>query len=152
MRKISGIEKSTLEFILEICKSSHPKEMVGLLRAEDEFIKDVIFAPGTVTSEKSAMIRIDRLPVKMGTVGSVHSHPSGNPNPSEVDMEMFSQNGRYHLIVFHPYREGDWVCYGKNGKKIELEVLESKNNESDLWSEELERIKKDFPEFVDEYD
>jgi len=42
-RKIVGIAKDTLDFILEVSKSNHPREFIGMLCA-DEFPRVIRFA------------------------------------------------------------------------------------------------------------
>jgi proteasome lid subunit RPN8/RPN11 len=134
---IKGIAKSTLNFILNLGKSSQPKEFVGLLRAKKEIIADVLFLSGTLSSHKSALIRLDQLPIGIRVVGSVHSHPSGSKLPSQLDLELFSKVGNYNLIVCYPYREEDWACYNPKGEIIELKVLEVEVKEEAKEEEEL---------------
>ncbi len=146
MTEIKGIEKGTLEFILEISKSSFPNEVVGMLKIEDKVIQDVILAPGTYTSDKSAIMRVDQLPMTLKTAGSFHSHPSGNINPSSKDLEMFSKNGDYHIITGYPFKINSWKCFNREGDERELETLESDNQENRLWEEELKRVKEEMEE------
>ncbi|OUJ19052.1 Proteasome lid subunit RPN8/RPN11 containing Jab1/MPN domain [Methanonatronarchaeum thermophilum] len=143
MTRVFAIAESTLKMILGVGKSAMPNEMIGLLRAEDGVINDVVFAPGTVTSEVSSMVRIDQLPVGLKTVGSVHSHPSGNPTPSGADREMFSKKGKCHIITANPFEMNDWVAYNKKSEPIELDVVELSSKKDKLWEEELERIRKE---------
>jgi proteasome lid subunit RPN8/RPN11 len=37
---------------------------------------------------------------------------------------MFSRFGKIHIIVAHPFDEDSWRCYDKEGRKINLEVLD----------------------------
>ncbi|OKY78098.1 MAG: Proteasome lid subunit RPN8/RPN11 containing Jab1/MPN domain [Candidatus Methanohalarchaeum thermophilum] len=144
MNKNIEIEKGTLEFILEIGKSAYPKEMVGLLTTKDKVISDVILVPGTFTSEVNAIMRLDMLPVGMNVIGSVHSHPSGNTRPSEADKQMFSKNGKIHIITGSPFKWGDWSFYDKQAKEISLKVVEG--DEDDTWSEEIKWLKENIEE------
>jgi proteasome lid subunit RPN8/RPN11 len=116
---------------LNLGKSSQPNEFVGLLRVEKGIIRDVLFLSGTLSSCKSALIRLDQLPMGMRVVGSVHSHPSGSKLPSQADLELFSKVGNYNLIVCYPYREEDWACYNPKGEIIELKVLEVKEEDKE---------------------
>lgn len=146
MREVEAISKKTLDFILEISESAYPKEMAGMLTTRDKIINNVILAPGTYTSETSAVMRIDQLPVGLRTVGSVHSHPSNNATPSKADLEMFSKNGNFHIITKNPYGENDWVCYNRKGETIDLKVKEIEEKEDDLWEKELKRVKEELNE------
>ena len=117
------IARETLDFILEVSKSSHPREFFGLLCAEGDLITEVVFLPGTISSEKSAVIRREMIPMGLRSVGSVHSHPSaGSLRPSEQDLRIFPRMGEYHLITCYPYEEQDWKCYNARGDERELRV------------------------------
>ncbi len=124
-RKIVGIAKDTLDFILEVSKSNHPREFIGMLRADADVITDVFFLPGTVSSDENAIIRLDMMPMGLDYAGSVHSHPHpAAMHPSEQDLLMFSKTGNCHIITFYPYAEDNWRCYNSKGEEIELEVVE----------------------------
>lgn len=122
--RIRGIARETLKFILEVCKSTHPNEFVGLLEQRDGIIYNVIVLPGTHSSRSGASIRLDMLPLGMSTVGSVHSHPSGDLTPSQTDLSMFSRKGWVHMIVAYPYDERSWAFYDHRGEKVEMGVME----------------------------
>ncbi len=120
------IARETLDFILEVSKSSHPYEFFGLLCAEGDLITDVFFLPGTISSEKSAVIRRDMIPMGLRTVGSVHSHPqAGALRPSGQDLRMFPRMGEYHIITCYPYEEQDWNCYTARGEEQALRIRAS---------------------------
>ena len=68
----------------------------------------------------------------MHTVGSVHSHPSTNKNPSNADLNMFSRTGNIHIIVGHPYNDASWVCYDAEGSRKELDVIDYEMIDEDL--------------------
>ena len=76
MKKVKGIARETLRFILEVSKSSYPNEFAGLLQVENGIITEVLVLPGTESSESSALLKLFMMP-NMSSVGSVHSHPSG---------------------------------------------------------------------------
>jgi len=125
-RKIVGIVKDTLDFILEVSKSNHPREFIGMLRANADVITDVFFLPGTVSSDENAIIRLDMMPMGLGYAGSVHSHPHpAAMHPSEQDLLMFSKTGNCHIITFYPYAEDNWRCYNSKGEDMELEIVET---------------------------
>ena len=124
-RKIVGIVKDTLDFIMEVSKSNYPREFIGMLCADEDVITDVFFLPGTVSSDENAIIRLDMMPMGLGYVGSVHSHPHpAAMRPSEQDLLMFSKTGNCHIISFYPYAEDSWRCYNSKGEDIELEIVE----------------------------
>lgn len=130
-KKVDGIARETLKFILEVSKSTHPREFAGLLCAEKGVISEVYFLPGTESSNKSAVMQLHNMP-NIPSVGSVHSHPSPNRNPSKQDLIMFARTGDYHIIVGMPYWDSDWTCYNAKGQIRELPVLDVKLEEEDL--------------------
>ncbi len=117
------IAKETLQFILEVCKSSAPEEFAGMLSAKDDVITEVVIVPGTESTDESAVMQLFMLP-NIFTVGSVHSHPSGNTTPSDTDLELFDKKGVIHIIVGAPYDFNSWRCYDKEGHPIKLEVVD----------------------------
>jgi len=123
-RKIVGITGDTLNFILEVSKSNHPREFIGMLSADADVITDVLFLPGTLTSNENAIIRLDMMPMGLAYVGSVHSHPHpAAMRPSEQDLLMFSKTGKCHIITFYPYSRDSWRCYNSKGEERELEIV-----------------------------
>ncbi len=135
IKKIMGIAKDTLNFILEASRSTHPNEFVGLLQTEKEVIANIILLPGTISSNTSAVIRLEMLPMDLYSVGSVHSHPTQNKTPSLADLRMFSKKGDYHIIACYPYDEQSWACYDRLGNRRDIKVLNIKfdENEELLW-------------------
>jgi proteasome lid subunit RPN8/RPN11 len=137
---VLGIAEETLEFILETCANSHPREFMGLLRAEDassprlrfhgsepgsgRVITDVLVIPGTKSGEAMASLREEMIPTNSGGIGTVHSHPSGSTRPSNEDLRTFSRKGVRHIIVGKPYDRDSWDCYDTEGSSVELEVLD----------------------------
>jgi proteasome lid subunit RPN8/RPN11 len=117
------IARDTLKFILEVSKSSEPKEFAGMLSGISDIITDVVIVPGTESSDESAVMQLFMLP-NIHTVGTVHSHPSGNPTPSSADLELFDKKGRYHIIVASPFTPSSWRCYNNKGETIKLEVVD----------------------------
>jgi proteasome lid subunit RPN8/RPN11 len=117
------IAKDTLLFILEVSKSSVPREFAGMLQATGDIITDIVIVPGTESSEESAVMQLFMLP-NVSTIGTVHSHPSGNRKPSSFDLELFDRKGMYHIITGAPFDMSSWTCYNIKGEKIILDVVE----------------------------
>jgi proteasome lid subunit RPN8/RPN11 len=122
-RKVRGIARDTLKFILEASRSSMPAEFAGLLQTEDDIITEVLILPGTESSRMSALIRLYMLP-NMRVTGSAHSHPSSDIRPSKPDILFFSRTGDYHIIAGPPFDESSWACYDATGERRELEILD----------------------------
>lgn len=124
------IARETLQFILEVCRSSAPLEFAGMLSARDDVITEVIVVPGTESGEESAVMELFMLP-NIHTIGSVHSHPSGSLNPSGADLDLFRKKGSVHIIVGAPFDIRSWRCYDKDGKRIVLEVVDYDFNDEE---------------------
>ena len=125
VKRIEGIAKDTLDLILGVSRSSHPREFIGLLCADEELITDIFFLPGTISSDENASIRMDMMPMGLCYVGSVHSHPHpAATRPSKQDLLMFSKTGDCHIIACYPYATRDWRCYNSKGEERKLEIVE----------------------------
>jgi len=131
-KKIKGIARDALKFVLEVSASSHPNEFAGMLYETDQVITDVD-VPITQSSNVNAVMDLFMLPVNIHIVGSVHSHPSGELQPSDADIQMFMQNGDYHIIVGYPYEITSWACYDRIGNIRKLDVLDVEIEESAVY-------------------
>jgi proteasome lid subunit RPN8/RPN11 len=125
-RRIWGIQRDALRLILEVSKESYPKEFAATLIAKKGIIYEINLLPGTLSGATSALVRTHMQPpdVTLSVVGLVHSHPSGNFNPSGADLNFFSRFGNTHIIVGMPYTEKSWQAYDASGKIIKLEVVD----------------------------
>jgi len=125
--KIRGISRDLLQALLESARSmdeeGEGREFVALLREEDGVIREFLFLPFTST-ERSASLRYDLMPLDPHVAGSVHSHPTGALRPSDADLRFFPTTGRYHLILGPPFSETSWRCFTSDGKPFRLEVVE----------------------------
>ncbi len=122
-RVVKGISRDALLFILESSRSSMPFEFAGLLQADDGVISEILILPGTESSEWMAWLPMYMLP-NMPIVGSCHSHPLPNLNPSSADIEFFSHTGSYHIIAIPPFNERSWRCYDASGRPRDLRVID----------------------------
>lgn len=136
-QRITGIAAATLEFILEVSRSTHPLEFIGLLCAEGDLIADVVLLPGSLSTEESATMHREMIPLGLSSVGSVHSHPHpGALRPSAQDLLFFSKTGNYHIIVGYPYTWQSWSCYTARGAPQELKVVEAGGRGADAGGEQ----------------
>lgn len=126
---IREIHKEVLNLILHSSRSSHPNEFAGILRAEEKRVTEVLVLPGTFSSDRSVLLRLNMLPISSRACGSVHSHTSTNIRPSRADLNFFNKLGEVHVIVTPPYDETSWKAYNSRGSEISLEVVESENRE-----------------------
>ncbi len=124
------IARETLEFILEVCRSSAPLEFAGMLLSQGDVITEVVIVPGTVSSDENAVMQLFMLP-NIHTVGTVHSHPSGNRIPSGTDLELFDKKGIIHIIVGAPYDLTSWTSYNKYGMPVKLDIVDYEFNDEE---------------------
>ena len=129
--EIKGIARVTLDFILEVSRSTYPNEFAGLLEAKDGIITDVLILPGTESSEVNAVLKLFMMP-NISAVGSVHSHPSSVIRPSKADLRLFSKTGSRHIIAGYPFEGNNWKCFDGSGKVVELPVLDIELDDEDV--------------------
>jgi proteasome lid subunit RPN8/RPN11 len=119
----TSITRSCLDSALACARSSYPKEFGGILRSEEPgIITELLLLPGTTSGVRHANFQLYMLPVDLGVMGTVHSHPSGALQPSDADLMLFRHWGRRHLIVGFPFAMGSWRAYDGNGEETHLTV------------------------------
>ena len=101
------IDREVIDAILELAKMTSPREFI----AYQEYF----------ANEHYTLSRIN-FPLTSSIVGSIHSHPGPNNNPSRADLHFFSKRGMVHLIIKKPYTEKDIQGYDAHGNKIRFEV------------------------------
>ena len=120
------IKRKCLQLILEASKDIYPNEFGGLLRVDKEdkeLIREIILLPGTVSGDAHAIFYLHMLPIDFSIIGTVHSHPSGYPIPSDADHQLFEKYGKIHIIVGYPYTETSWRAYTYAGEPIEITIV-----------------------------
>jgi proteasome lid subunit RPN8/RPN11 len=127
MAKTTAVSMSQelLDSIFEGARRLYPRETILLLRGKK--VKDVIrivdlvIPPLATYGHGFANYQLHLLPMDFSLVGTVHSHPSGNKTPSDVDFNHFF--GRLLMIVGYPYAsEQDVAVYNSSGEKLPIEV------------------------------
>ena len=119
------ITRPVLEFILESSKDAYPNEIFFYLSGsvKKRIINEVIVGYFNASPE-AVIYRPEALPVNLKIVGTAHSHPSGDPRPSAMDLESFQRFGGVHIIVAYPFNEESWKAYNSYGEEIRIEVIE----------------------------
>jgi len=120
-----SVSAELLDSIFEGAKRLYPKETFLLLRgkkSKDEIrVLDLVVPPLAVYGYGFANLPFHMLPMDFSVVGTVHSHPSGNINPSRVDFNHFF--GRVFMIVGFPFASAENVAvYGSKGEKLQLQI------------------------------
>ncbi|MCE5213664.1 MAG: Mov34/MPN/PAD-1 family protein [Methanobacterium sp.] len=120
------IDQDVVDEMLNIARKAYPNEFAALLqgKVEDDVlhISGLLFLPGE-TSDKGAVMNVFMMPLIDEGVGSVHSHPGYNGNPSGADLHFFSKNGLFHLIIAQPYDENSIFAYNSFGDRIDFKVI-----------------------------
>ncbi|MBU7028401.1 MAG: Mov34/MPN/PAD-1 family protein [Theionarchaea archaeon] len=117
------IESETLQFVLHVCRSTYPNEFAGFLREEKGVITEILLAPGTLFGRGGSVVNTWMLPIDSSICGTVHSHPSPNVAPSDIDLRFFSVYGKYHAIVGFPYTEKSIQFYDRQGNRVDYKVV-----------------------------
>ncbi|MFX1259775.1 MAG: hypothetical protein ACFFAN_18135 [Promethearchaeota archaeon] len=118
------IKKELLNGVLALCRNQHPKEILGLLRMDKGIVSEYILPPGALTSNSSGVFFPSRIPLDSSLEGTIHSHPSGNPNPSLGDLNGVFVHKRFHFIVAYPYNSLNCVkCFNNKGNEIPFKII-----------------------------
>ena len=116
-----------LDSIFEGARRLYPKETFLLLRGKksksEVHVSDLVVPPLAVYGYGFAHLPFHMLPMDFSIVGTVHSHPSGNINPSNVDINHFF--GRVLMIVGFPFASEENVAvYDSKGEKLQFQVTD----------------------------
>jgi proteasome lid subunit RPN8/RPN11 len=120
-----AISQQLLETILENARSVYPREVILLLRGkvrkDRAEITDIIIPPFATHGKGFSSFPLHALPMDLSLIGSVHSHPSGNPLPSVEDLN--HSFGRFMMIVAYPFSGKENVAvYNRSGEAVALEL------------------------------
>jgi proteasome lid subunit RPN8/RPN11 len=124
---IVQVPQDLLDAIFEGAKRLYPKETFMLLRGKKSKdtirVSDLVVPPLAVYGYGFANLPFHMLPMDFSVVGTVHSHPSGNINPSSVDLNHFF--GRVLMIVGFPFASAQNVAvYDSKGERLPFQVTE----------------------------
>jgi proteasome lid subunit RPN8/RPN11 len=121
-----SIPRELLETILAGAKQLYPRESFLLLRGKKSKgvlrISDLLLAPFAVHGNGFASYQPHMLPMDFSIVGTVHSHPSGNMQPSHVDLNHFF--GSILMIVAFPFLDARNVAvYNSKGELLPFQII-----------------------------
>ena len=121
------MSQELLDTIFEGARRLYPKETFLLLRGKKSkniiHVSDLVVPPLAVYGYGFANLPLHMLPMDFSIVGTVHSHPLGNINPSDVDLNHFF--GRILMIVGFPFAGAQNVAvYSSSGEKLPLQVTQ----------------------------
>jgi proteasome lid subunit RPN8/RPN11 len=121
------IAQSAVEDLCIMAQGSHPKEMLAFFSSSNGVQHghvhiDELQLQSYAASNDSASVFLSNLPMTTTIIGTVHSHPGGNPHPSDADLHLFSKFGFIHAIVGEPYKPENLRFYNKYGERVFVEV------------------------------
>ena len=114
-----------LDAIFEGARRLYPRETILLLRGKKSkdsiSVLELVVPPLATYGRGFANIPLHMLPMDFSIVGTVHSHPSGNLAPSDVDFNHFF--GRILMIVGFPFAgEQNVAVYNSRGERLPLHI------------------------------
>jgi proteasome lid subunit RPN8/RPN11 len=120
------LPQEILDAIYAGAKQLYPRESFLILRGKKKKniirITDLVLAPFASHGESSVHFNPYMLAGDFSLVGTVHSHPSGNIHPSDVDLNYFF--GRILMIVGPPFDGLRCIAvYDSNGEPLRLEII-----------------------------
>jgi len=120
-----SMNQELLDAIFDGAKHLYPRETILMLRGKkvkDTIrINDLVIPPLANYGHGFANYQLHLLPMDFSLIGTVHSHPSGNITPSDVDFNHFF--GRILMIVGFPFAGVQNVAvYNACKEKLPIEV------------------------------
>ena len=114
-----------LDAIFEGARRLYPRETILLLRGKKSKdsvqVRELVVPPLATYGRGFADVPLHMLPMDFSIVGTVHSHPSGNLAPSDVDFNHFF--GRILMIVGFPFAgEQNIAVYNSRGERLPLHI------------------------------
>lgn len=119
------VDREVLDSVIYYAKKAYPREFLAFFDGEviDKilYITGLLFIPGE-TCETGAVVHTDLIPMTTKYWGSVHSHPGPSASPSDADLNTFSRNGYFHMIVCLPYSLETFKAYDRYGNPQEYTI------------------------------
>jgi proteasome lid subunit RPN8/RPN11 len=120
-----SLSAELLDAIFEGARRLYPKETILLLRGKKSKdiirVNELLVPPLATYGHGFANVPLHMLPMDFSIVGTVHSHPSGNLAPSDVDFNHFF--GRILMIVGFPFAgEQNVAVYNSRGERLPLHI------------------------------
>lgn len=123
-RKVHSIHRQVVDVMAQMGRANHPNEYGAALRAEKGVITELVLVPGMIGGGSHTFMNTWHLPIDPSLVGTVHSHPSPYPIPSDADRQFFGHFGHTHLIIAYPYNAYSWRAYDLTAEPVKLDVVD----------------------------
>lgn len=121
------ITKQAADGIITWAKTHHPYEAILVLRGkttkEKIIVDGLVIPPFAESGPFYSGFAVHDVPYTIPHIGTAHSHPGGSNRPSLEDLNYFS--GFVSIIISHPYEDETMGAYDRNGKSLEIKVVDS---------------------------
>ena len=122
-----AITRQAADGIITYSRTKHPNEAILVLQGESKkdhiLIDRLVIPPFSMSGPYYSGFPIHDLPFDLSYLGTAHSHPGGSNKPSLEDLNHFY--GVVSLIISHPYEDETLGAFDRNGKELELKILDS---------------------------
>lgn len=115
------LSDQSIQDISYLARSASPQEMFCTLRLKNGCLQDFLLSPGLATTNRSAVFTPNRIGRDISLVASCHSHPSGNPIPSQADLRTFSKF-RINMIIGSPFTINSLRAYNSRGDPVPVKI------------------------------
>ncbi len=116
------IKAETAESIIIASRNVYPHEFISMLGGRGREIDELVVLPAEF-GEDFSTIRLDLAPFDKAIMGTVHSHPDSDNNPSDADLDVFARAGHVHIIIGHPYTLNTIKAFDSRGKTVALKII-----------------------------
>jgi proteasome lid subunit RPN8/RPN11 len=121
------ITRQAADGIITYSKTRHPNEAILVLQGKKDkneiVINGLIIPPFSMSGPYYSGFPVYDLPFDLSYIGTAHSHPGGSNRPSLDDLNHFF--GMVSIIISHPYEDETIGAYDRNGKSLELRIVDS---------------------------
>jgi len=125
-RKVT-MSKQVADGIITYSQSWHPNEGILILQGKSKklqiVIEGLVVPPFSTHGPYYSGFPTYDLPFDLSYVGTAHSHPGGSNKPSLEDLNNYY--GVVSIIISYPYDYNTTGAYDRNGKPLDLEIVDS---------------------------
>ena len=125
-RKVT-MSKQVADGIITYSQSWHPNEGILILQGKSKkqqiVIEGLVVPPFSTHGPYYSGFPTYDLPFDLSYVGTAHSHPGGSNKPSLEDLNNYY--GVVSIIISYPYDYNTTGAYDRNGKALDLEIVDS---------------------------
>ena len=123
MNRIVGVDIDFIDGFNEAARSTYHDEFLCMTREIDGIVSEMVLLPGTVYGDSHSFLNQWMAPVDYSIAGTAHSHPGYSNEPSDADLDFFSNMGGVHFITCQPYDRSSWRAYNSRGEQMDLEII-----------------------------